>query len=136
MTDKILYEGEVGALKKADQRNLVIRFLVTFAYEMAILFVMILVLGAYAILLFIIALLLVLPMPLIPTPTKYKITKRGVILEKGKFFPLKKGCVIRVNEKRMFVSIIYRWRRGEVLRLYTPNPKAVGNILQKIILEL
>jgi len=129
---KVLYEVNVTDLKMADRKKRILRSAVLFIFQLALIFVLVSILGIWAILIFLLAIYMILPTPLIPVPSKYKITSQGVMLNERRVFSLKRGYRLRSNEKRKFVSVLHG-RRGEMLRLYTPEPKRVIRILDELI---
>jgi uncharacterized membrane protein len=129
---KVLYEANVTDLKMADRKRRILRSAVLFILQLALIFVLVSILGVWAILIFLLAMYMILPTPIIPVPSKYKITSQGVMLNERRVFSLKRGYRLRSNEERKFVSVLHR-RRGEIFRLYTPEPKRVIKILDELI---
>ncbi|KPV64864.1 MAG: hypothetical protein AOA65_0710 [Candidatus Bathyarchaeota archaeon BA1] len=132
MAVKVIYEADATDLKMADRRKRILRSSAMFIFQLALIFILVSILGVWAMFIFLLAMFMFLPAPIIPTPSKYKITSQGVMLDERRIFSLKKEYKLRANEERKFVSILHR-RRGEILRLYTSEPKRVVNILDKII---
>jgi len=132
MAVKVLYEVDATALKRADRRKRILRSAAMFIFQLAFIFILASIFGIFGMLIFILAVYVFLPAPFIPTPSKYKITKQGVILDERRMFSFKKESKLRANEERKFVSILHR-RKGETLRLYTHEPKKLIKILDKLI---
>ena len=135
MSADIVYEVDVADLKRADRARRIVRAVVLSSLYFIFIFALVLVIGMLALPVFLFALFAFLPAPLVPTPSRYKITSRDILFDKYKKFPLRRGYTPRLNEERKFVSIHHRWR-GELIRLYTPEPKKVASTLSGIILKL
>ncbi|NIN51675.1 MAG: DUF2208 domain-containing protein [Nitrososphaeria archaeon] len=133
MRNEILFEANVEDLKKIDKIKRVQRSVALFAIQFLFIALLASFFGIIAVILFLIAMFTFLPVPMVPTPSSYKIKKDGVIiLDRGRPFTINKRHRLHVDENRKFVSIKQRWR-GEVLKLYTPKPKTVMKILEKLI---
>jgi len=136
MDYSILYEADVTELKNKDKRSRILRWILTITIEMAILGVLItlfdllLPLIGYAFFIY-----LTFPAPFYVVPNKYKITKKGILLNKKRHFRIKKDYTLKRNEKRMFISIFRNPKkiRGvakiEILRLYTTELDKVHELL-------
>jgi uncharacterized membrane protein len=133
MVEEALYEANVASLKKADRRNRLFKSFLIFALEVIfILYLYFLLPLMLMIVVFFLLSFTFMPAPFFPTPSSYKIREGGVILYDRRVFSLRRAHRIKVNEKRKFVSILHRWR-GEVLRLYSPEPGKVLKALEKSI---
>ncbi len=130
--EETLYEIEASDLKTADRRMRILRSVGIFILEMLLLLGLFMVFGLLAIAIFLLAVLLFLPSPAVIVPAKYRITSAGVIHDRAKMIPFKRNYKVRMNEKRKFVSMLHR-RRGEFLRLYTPEPSRVLQIVSESI---
>ncbi len=135
MAVKVLYEIDAVDLKSSDRGKRILRSTGLFVLQMALVLGLFLLIGIWAIFILILATYVFLPSPIIPVPSRYKITAKGIIIDNRSIFPLRKDYKLRFNEKRSFVSILHRWR-GEIIRLYTPEPEKVTNILDKLISKL
>ena len=128
-----IYEVDAASLKAADRTKRVLRAVAVIALQLAFLFLLTWLIGLYALVVYLIAALTFLPNPVVPTPSKYKITSDGVLFDNGrKIFVLREGYRLKLNEERRFVSVLQRWR-GEIFRLYTPEPRKVLKILDQLI---
>jgi len=132
MTAEVLYEVDATELKAEDRRRRVVRSILVVTFQVAFILVLVLFLGMLALVVFLVAMYTVLPNAIVPTPSRYKLTSQGVVLDERVMFSLKRGQRLRPNEGRKFVSVLHRWR-GEVLRLYTPDPNRVITILDQLI---
>lgn len=132
MTAEVLYEVDATELKTEDRRKRVVRSILVIVFQVAFILVLVWFLGMLALVVFLVAMYTFLPAAIVPTPSRYKLTSQGVVLDERVMFPLKRGHRFRPNEGRKFVSVLHRWR-GEVLRLYTPEPKRVITILDQLI---
>jgi len=132
ITAEVMYEVDATEFKAEDRRKRVIRSILVFAFQIVFILVLVMFLGILALVVFFVAMYTFLPTAIVSTPSRYKLTNQGVVLNERVMFPLKMGHRFRPNEGRKFVSVLYRWR-GEVLRLYTPDPKRVITILDKLI---
>lgn len=132
MAVKVLYEVDATDLKRADRGKRILRSAVMFILQLAFIFILVSIFGWLAILIFLLAAFVFLPVPIIPAPSRYRITKQGVMLDERRGFSFKKGHKLRANEGRKFVSILHRLK-GETFRLYTPEPKKLIKILDKLI---
>jgi len=103
-----------------------------FILEMVFLLGLFMVFSLLAIAIFLLAVILFLPSPAVIVPAKYRITSAGVIHDEAKMIPFKRNYKVRMNEKRKFVSMLHS-RRGEFLRLYTPEPGRVLQIVSESI---
>jgi len=130
--EETLYEIEASDLKTADRRMRILRSVGIFILEMLLLLGLFMVFGLLAIAIFLLAVFLFLPSPAVIVPAKYRITSAGVIHDGAKMIPFKRNYKVRMNEKRKFVSMLHR-RRGEFLRLYTPEPSRVLQIVSESI---
>lgn len=131
LAGEILYDVDVTDLKMIDRRKRILSSTFIFIYQMAFILILALIIDIWAIFAFLL-ILYFLPAPFIPAPAKYKITSQGVKFDERRIFSFKKAYRLRADEKRKFVSILHRWR-GEILRLYTPEPKKVMEILAKLL---
>jgi uncharacterized membrane protein len=102
---------------------------------MAVIFPLVFLLGIIGIIIFFLAVFMFLPIPFVMTPDRYKIAGKGAVLDERRFFSFKKGLKLSINEERKFVSIRHRWK-GEVLRLYTPEPRKVYEIVENLIASI
>ena len=132
ITVEVLYEVDATELKAEDRRRRVVRSILVVAFQIAFILVLVLFLELLALVVFLVAMYTFLPNAIVPTPSRYKLTSQGVVLDERVMFPLKRGHRLRPNEGRKFVSVLHRWK-GEVLRLYTPEPKRVITILDQLI---
>jgi len=130
--EETLYEIEASDLKTADRRMRILRSVGIFILEMLLLLGLFMVFGLLAIAIFLLAVFLFLPSPAVIVPARYRITNAGVIHDRAKMIPFKRNYKVRMNEKRKFVSMLHR-RRGEFLRLYTPEPSRVLQIVSESI---
>ena len=131
---RVLYEFDATDLKMADRNQRILRSVGVFAAELALIFVVaISPLEIYGVIILFIAILFLLPSPVAVAPSKYKITKQGVLFNGQKVFPLQKKYKLRVNYDRKFISV--RDRKGEVLKLYTTELEKVLKILNKLIVS-
>jgi len=131
---RVLYEFDATDLKMADRNQRILRSVGVFAAELALIFVVaISPLEIYGVIILFIAILFLLPSPVAVAPSKYKITKQGVLFDGQKVFPLQKKYKLRVNYDRNFISV--RDRKGEVLKLYTTESEKVLKILNKLIVS-
>ncbi|UCH03195.1 MAG: DUF2208 family protein [Candidatus Bathyarchaeota archaeon] len=70
-------------------------------------------------------------------PNNYKITKKGILLNKNRHFRIKEDYTLKRNEKRMFISIFRKPKkmRGvakiEILRLYASELDKVQALLEQ-----
>ena len=127
-----MYEVEASGLKSADRRMRIFRSVGIFVLEMTLLFGLFMVFGLLAIAVFLLAVILFLPSPAVIVPARYRITSVGVIHGESKMITFKRTYKVRMNEKRKFVSMLHS-RRGEFLRLYTPEPSRVLQIVSESI---
>ncbi len=132
---KVLYEVDATDLKMADRKKRNISSLVSIIAQLALLFILAALFDIWGALIFILVMFVFLPLPIVPAPNKYKITGQGVKVNESRVFALKKDYTLRFNEERKFVSVRQR-RRGEALRLYTPEPEKVIKILEELIKQL
>jgi len=130
--EETLYEIDASGLKRADRSMRIFRSVGIFILEMAFLLGLFMVFGLLAIAIFLLAVILFLPSPAVIVLGKYRITGAGVIHDEAKMIPFKRNYKVRMNEKRKFVSMLHR-RRGEFLRLYTPEPSTVLQIVSESI---
>lgn len=138
MDYSILYEADVTHLKDKDRKNRILRWILIIMIEMAILGVLI---SFFDLLLpmigYVFFIYLTFPSPFYVSPNKYKITKKGILLNKKGHFILKGGYALKRNEKRMFISIFRNPKkiRGvakiEILRLYAAEPEKVQELLDR-----
>jgi uncharacterized membrane protein len=126
-----IYEAEVSDLVLLDRNGRILRGVKVIAFEMTMLAVALSIFGNAAIIGFIVAVFFLFPSPSIPCPTEYKISERGVVFIEKVLF-LKKGYKLTVNTEKKFVSINNPGFRGEIIRLYTDEPKEVLEILEKL----
>jgi len=103
-----------------------------FILEMTLLLGLFMLFGLLAVAIFLLAVFLFLPSPAVIVPARYRITSAGVIHDEAKMIPFKRNYKVRMNEKRKFVSMFHS-RRGEFLRLYTPEPSRVLRIVSESI---
>ena len=132
---KVLYEVDATDLKMADRKKRNISSLVSIIAQLALLFILAALFDIWGALIFILVMFVFLPLPIVPAPSKYEITSQGVKVNESRVFALKKDYTIRFNEERKFVSVRQR-RKGEALRLYTPEPEQVIKILEELIKQL
>jgi len=130
--EETLYEIEASGLKRTDRRMRIFRSVAIFILEMVFLLGLFMVFGLLAIAIFLLAVIFFLPSPAVIVPAKYRITSAGVIHDEAKMIPFKRNYKVRMNEKRRFVSMLHS-RRGEFLRLYTPEPSRVLQIISESI---
>jgi len=130
--EETLYEIDASGLKRDDQRMRIFRSVGIFILEMTLLLGLFMVLGLLAIAIFLLAVFLFLPSPVVIVPARYRITGAGIIHDESKVIPFKRNYKVRMNEKRKFVSMLHS-RRGEFLRLYTPEPSRVLQIVSESI---
>ena len=130
--EETLYEIDASGLKRDDQRMRIFRSVGIFILEMTLLLGLFMVLGLLAIAIFLLAVFLFLPSPVVIVPARYRITSAGIIHDESKMIPFKRNYKVRMNEKRKFVSMLHS-RRGEFLRLYTPEPSRVLQIVSESI---
>ncbi|MBO3755242.1 MAG: DUF2208 family protein [Candidatus Brockarchaeota archaeon] len=135
LTAEVLYEADVRNLKLADRGKRNLRSALIFVGEMAIIFPLVFLLGIIGIIIFFLAIFTFLPIPFVMTPSRYKIGSKGAVLDERRFFSFRKGLKLTVNEERKFVSLRHRWK-GEVLRLYTPEPRKVYEIIENLIASI
>jgi uncharacterized membrane protein len=135
LTSGVLYEADVKDLKLADRGRRNLRSALVFIGEMAVIFPLVFLLGIIGIIIFFLAVFMFLPIPFVMTPDRYKIAGKGAVLDERRFFSFKKGLKLSINEERKFVSIRHRWK-GEVLRLYTPEPRKVYEIVENLIASI
>jgi hypothetical protein len=133
--EETLYEIEASGLKRADRSMRIFRSVAIFILEIVFLLGLFMVFDLLAIAIFLLAVILFLPSPAVMVPAKYRITSAGVIHDKAKMIPFKRSYKVRMNEKRRFVSMLHR-RRGEFLRLYTPEPSRVLQIVSESISKI
>lgn len=133
--EKILYAVDVTDLKMADRKNRNLSSLVSIIAQLALLVILAALFDIWGALIFILVLFVFLPLPIVPAPSKYQITRQGVKFNESKVFALKKDYSLRSNEERKYVSVRQR-RRGEAIRLYTPEPDTVIEILENLIKQL
>jgi len=126
--EETLYEIEASGLKRADRNMRIFRAIGIFILEMALLLGLSMLFGLLAIAIFLLAAILFFPSPVLIVPAKYRITSAGVIHGEAKMIPFKRNYKVGMNEKRKFVSMSHS-RRGEFLRLYTPEPSRVLQIV-------
>ena len=127
-----MYEVEASELKSADRRMRIFRSIGIFILEMVFLLGLFMVFGLFAIAIFLLAVILFLPSPAVIVPARYRITSAGVIHGEARMIPFKRNYKVRMNEKRRFISMLHS-RRGEFLRLYTPEPSRVLKIVSESI---
>jgi len=133
---KILYEAEVTELKLADQRKRAYRSILMAICESLFFVLLCGLLGIiFGITIFLAALFVFLPPLFIITPSRYQLTSQGIINNDQTFSPFRKGYHLHINEKRNFVSISHRWK-GEILRLYSREPKRIFKILEQLFANL
>lgn len=130
--EETLYEIDASGLKRTDRRMRIFRSVGIFILEMTLLLGLFMVLGLLAIAIFLLAVFLFLPSPVVIVPARYRITSAGIIHDESKMIPFKRNYKVRMNEKRRFVSMLHS-RRGEFLRLYTPEPSRVLQIVSESI---
>jgi hypothetical protein len=128
---RVLYEIDATELKMADRTNRILRSLGILAAEILLIFVVAYFLDIYGVIVLFVVIVFLLPSPVALAPSKYKITKQGILLNGEKAFPLGKKHRLRVNQNRNFISI--RERKGEVLKLYTTETEKVMKILDKLV---
>ena len=133
---EVLYEAEIEALKSADKGRRILRTVLIFVLEILFLLGLALIFGNILIpaIIFIISVLIFIPSPILIAPSKYRVMKNGVDCDGRRLIPIKKGYKSNMNEKRKFVSILHS-RRGEIMRLYTNEPKKLLSILQRSVLK-
>ena len=131
VTSRVLYEVDATDLKMADRKKRITGSAGIFAAELLLIIFIAYLLDIWAIPL-IILLVTFLPSPFVPIPSKYKITNQGVSLNGKNVFQMRPDHKLVANEIRKFVSVRHR-RRGEVLKLYTPDSEKVMKILDKLI---
>jgi len=132
---KVLYEVDAKDLKMADRKKRNLSSLISIIAQLALLFILAALFDIWGALIFILVMFVFLPLPIVPAPSKYEITSQGVKVNESRVFALKKDYTIRFNEERKFVSVRQR-RKGEALRLYTPEPEKVIKILEELIKQL
>jgi len=132
MTAEVLYEVDATELKTGDRKKRMMRSFLVVVFQVAFILVLVWFLGLLALVVFFVAMYTFLPAAIVPTPSRYKLTSQGVVLNERVMFTLKRGHRLRSNEGRKFVSVLHRWR-GEILRLYTPEPNRVITILDQLI---
>jgi hypothetical protein len=131
---RVLYQVDATDLKMADRTTRILRSIGILAAEIVLIFVVSYLLGdlaIYGVIVLFVVIVFLLPSPVALAPSKYKITKQGILFNGEKTFPLGKKYRLRVNQNRNFISI--RDRKGEVLKLYTTESEKVMKILDKLI---
>ncbi len=134
MEDKTLYETEVADLKQKDRRGRIFRSINILVFEFALVIILTFFFGMLAIIAYLFALFTILPYPIFRTPSKYKITTRGVTLQDNKVISIKKDNKLQINKKGNYVSVFHP-RRGEFLRLYTNELEKVHKLLSSLTLS-
>lgn len=135
MKPKVLYHADVTDLKIADRKKRILFASILIIAHLTLVFVVALFIGLWAILVYILLMYLFLPSPVVLAPSRYNINSQGLKIDESKTFPLKKNYTFRPNGNRKFVSIRNR-RKGELLRLYTPEPEKVAEILENLVKKL
>ena len=133
---EILYEAEVIGLKSADKGKRILRTILIFVLEILFLLGLALIFGNILIpaIIFLVCVLVFIPSPMLIVPSKYRVMKNGVDCDGKRTIPFKKGYKANMNLKRKFVSILHS-RRGELVRLYTNEPKKLLNIIRSSALK-
>ena len=131
---EILYEAEVSNLKLADRGRRLLRMMTIFVLEILFLLGMSLIFGNIIIpaIIFLVAVVLLIPTPILMAPGSYRLMKHGIDCDGRRLIPLKKSYRATMNGRRKFVSILHK-RRGEIIRLYTSDPKKLLGILRSSI---
>lgn len=134
---RVLYEVDATNLKMTDRDKRVLGSASVLSVEIALIFIVAYITSASewgmiaGLAILFIAILYFLPTPLVLAPSKYKITRQGILFNGEKTFALGKKYRLKADQNRNFVSV--RDRKGEVLKLYTTETEKVVKILDKII---
>lgn len=133
---EILYEAEVEQLKSADKGRRIFRTILIFVLEILFLLGLALIFGNILVpaIIFMICVLIFIPSPMLIAPSKYRVMKHGVDCNGRRTVPFKKGYKANMNLQRKFVSILHN-RRGELIRLYTNEPKKLLSIIRNSALK-
>lgn len=130
MAEKVLYEAEVSELKRADKRNRVLRAIAVLVGELGFLLFLTTLLDVFGIVIFLILSFAFLPVPFVAAPNYYQITAKGIVLDSKRFFPFRRGMILRLNNLRLYVSIMNKLKK-EVLRLYSKEPQPLLELIRK-----
>jgi len=131
--DERLYEVDATSLKRADRKKRMVRFVIVLAIQFVFLSVAAVLAGVYVgLVIFFLSAYVVFPTSSTVVPDKYRLTASEIVYDNQRTMKLRIDDKLLVNEGRKFASVVRKWR-GEVLRLYTPNPVEVAAIVQEIV---
>lgn len=126
----ILHEENAEKLKRKNYGKLLLRNIIIWIAEIIFLITLCIALGTFmGTIIFTATIFTILPTPFLKTPSKYKITTKGIIYN-DKIFIIHEIYKIKVNVKKMYISICHPIR-GELIRLYTENPEKTFQALHK-----